>query len=201
MTKKQVSVSQDQTPVHLRANRSAFAQWFGRTVLDVFGWRVVGELPNLERVLVIGAPHTSNWDFVYAMAAILGLNLKLRWLGKHTIFKFGVTWFMNWLGGIPVNRGKPESIAENVARLVERDKGIIIGIAPEGTRKKVEKWKTGFLRISTALDCPLFLVGLDFPNKLIVLDQLFYPTGDNDADIATLKAFYGKYTGKYPDQF
>ncbi len=201
MTKKQVSVSQDQTPVHLRANRSAFAQWFGRTVLDVFGWRVVGELPNLERVLVIGAPHTSNWDFVYAMAAILGLNLKLRWLGKHTIFKFCVTWFMNWLGGIPVNRGKPESIVENVARLVERDKGIIIGIAPEGTRKKVEKWKTGFLRISTALDCPLFLVGLDFPNKLIVLDQLFYPTGDNDADIATLKAFYGKYTGKYPDQF
>jgi 1-acyl-sn-glycerol-3-phosphate acyltransferase len=201
MTKKQVSVSQDQTPVHLRANRSAFAQWFGRTVLDVFGWRVVGELPNLERVLVIGAPHTSNWDFVYAMAAILGLNLKLRWLGKHTIFKFGVTWFMNWLGGIPVNRGKPESIVENVARLVERDKGIIIGIAPEGTRKKVEKWKTGFLRISTALDCPLFQVGLDFPNKLIVLDQLFYPTGDNDADIATLKAFYGKYTGKYPDQF
>lgn len=201
MTKKQVSVSQDQTPVHLRGNRSAFAQWFGRTVLDVFGWRVVGELPNLERVLVIGAPHTSNWDFVYAMAAILGLNLKLRWLGKHTIFKFGVTWFMNWLGGIPVNRGKPESIVENVARLVERDKGIIIGMAPEGTRKKVEKWKTGFLRISTALDCPLFLVGLDFPNKLIVLDQLFYPTGDNDADIATLKAFYGKYTGKYPDQF
>ena len=201
MTKKQVSVSQDQTPVHLRANRSAFAQWFGRTVLDVFGWRVVGELPNLERVLVIGAPHTSNWDFVYAMAAILGLNLKLRWLGKHTIFKFGVTWFMNWLGGIPVNRGKPESIVENVARLVERDKGIIIGIAPEGTRKKVEKWKTGFLRISTALDCPLFLVGLDFPNKLIVLDKLFYQTGDNDADIATLKAFYGKYTGKYPDQF
>ena len=201
MTKKQVSVSQDQTPVHLRANRSAFAQWFGRTVLDVFGWRVVGELPNLERVLVIGAPHTSNWDFVYAMAAILGLNLKLRWLGKHTIFKFGVTWFMNWLGGIPVNRGKPESIVENVARLVERDKGIIIGMAPEGTRKKVEKWKTGFLRISTALDCPLFLVGLDFPNKLIVLDQLFYPTGDNDADIATLKAFYGKYTGKYADQF
>ncbi len=201
MTKKQVSVSQDQTPVHLRANRSAFAQWFGRTVLDVFGWRVVGELPNLERVLVIGAPHTSNWDFVYAMAAILGLNLKLRWLGKHTIFKFGVTWFMNWLGGIPVNRGKPESIVENVARLVERDKGIIIGMAPEGTRKKVEKWKTGFLRISTALDCPLFLVGLDFPNKLIVLDQLFYPTGDNDPDIATLKAFYGKYTGKYPDQF
>lgn len=201
MSKKQVSVSQDQTPVHLRANRSAFAQWFGRTVLDVFGWRVVGELPNLERVLVIGAPHTSNWDFVYAMAAILGLNLKLRWLGKHTIFKFGVTWFMNWLGGIPVNRSKPESIVDNVARLVERDKGIIIGMAPEGTRKKVEKWKTGFLRISKALDCPLFLVGLDFPNKLIVLDKLFYPTGDNDADIATLKAFYGKYTGKYPDQF
>lgn len=201
MNSKPVIVSQDMTPMHLRANRSAFAQWFGKSVLRVFGWRIEGEIPNLERVLIIGAPHTSNWDFVYAMAAILGLNLKLRWLGKHTIFKPGVTWFMNWLGGIPVNRGQPETIIDNVARLVEQDKGIVIGLAPEGTRKKVEKWKTGFLRIAEATDCKIFLVGLDFPGKRIVLDRLFEPSGDYDADIATLQEFYRGYTGKYPDQF
>ncbi|MDC0088799.1 1-acyl-sn-glycerol-3-phosphate acyltransferase [Porticoccaceae bacterium] len=201
MSSKPVIVSQDMTPVHLRANRSAFAMWFGRTILRVLGWRVEGEIPNLERILIIGAPHTSNWDFVYAMAAILGLNIKLRWLGKHTIFKPGVTWFMEWLGGIPVNRGKPESIVDNVARLVEQDKGIVIGLAPEGTRKKVETWKTGFLRIAEAIDCKIFIIGLDFPGKRIVLDQLFEPTGDYDADIATLQAFYRRYEAKYPDQF
>lgn len=157
MSSKPVIVSQDMTPVHLRANRSAFAMWFGRTILRVLGWRVEGEIPNLERILIIGAPHTSNWDFVYAMAAILALNIKLRWLGKHTIFKPGVTWFMEWLGGIPVNRSKPESIVDNVARLVEKDKGIVIGLAPEGTRKKVETWKTGFLRIAEAIDCKILL--------------------------------------------
>ncbi|MDA9240752.1 1-acyl-sn-glycerol-3-phosphate acyltransferase [bacterium] len=201
MSSKPVIVSQDMTPVHLRANRSAFAMWFGRTILRLLGWRVEGEIPNLERILIIGAPHTSNWDFVYAMAAILGLNIKLRWLGKHTIFKPGVTWFMEWLGGIPVNRGKPESIVDNVARLVEQDKGIVIGLAPEGTRKKVETWKTGFLRIAEAIDCKIFIIGLDFPGKRIVLDQLFEPTGDYDADIATLQAFYRRYEAKYPDQF
>ena len=187
--------------MHLRANRSAFAMWFGRTLLRVFGWRVEGKIPDLERVLIIGAPHTSNWDFVYAMAAILGLNIKLRWLGKHTIFMPGVTWFMEWLGGIPVNRGQPEFIVDNVARLVAKDKGLVIGLAPEGTRKKVETWKTGFLRIADAIDCQIFLVGLDFPGKRIVLDQMFEPTGDHDADIATLQEFYGRYEGKYPDQF
>jgi len=201
MNSKTVIASEEMTPVHLRAKRSVLAQKFGRTILRIMGWRVVGEIPSHERILIIGAPHTSNWDFVLAMAAILALNLKLRWLGKHTIFKPGVRWFMDWLGGIPVNRGQPESIVDNVARLVEQDKGIVIGLAPEGTRKKVEKWKTGFLRIAEAIDCKIFLVGLDFPSKRIVLDQLFQPTGDYDADIATLQAFYRRYQGKYPDQF
>ena len=108
---------------------------------------------------------------------------------------------MEWLGGIPVNRGQPESIVDSVARLVAKDKGIVIGLAPEGTRKKVATWKTGFLRIADAIDCKIFLIGLDFPNKRIVLDQMFEPTGDHDADIAALQEFYSRYEGKYPDQF
>ena len=99
-----------QCPEHLRANRSALAQWCGRSVLKLFGWRVEGRIPNVERLLIIGAPHTSNWDFVYAMATILGLNIRLRWLAKHTIFKPGVRWFMEWLGGIPINRSKPQDV-------------------------------------------------------------------------------------------
>jgi len=144
MSDKPLVVSEQQCPEHLRANRSAFAQWFGRSVLKLFGWRVEGQIPNLQRLLIIGAPHTSNWDFVYAMATILGLNIRMHWLAKHTIFKPGVRWFMEWLGGIPVNRSKPQHVVANVADLVERERGIVIGLAPEGTRKKVDSGKMAF---------------------------------------------------------
>jgi 1-acyl-sn-glycerol-3-phosphate acyltransferase len=200
MSEKPLVVSEQQCPEHLRANRGSFAQWFGRTVLRIFGWRVDGQIPNLKRLLIIGAPHTSNWDFVYAMAAILGLNIRLRWLGKHTIFKPGVLWFMEWLGGIPINRSKPQDIVDNVARLVERENGIVIGLAPEGTRKKVDKWKTGFLRMAEATDCTIFMIGLDFARKRVVLGESFEPTGDHEADLAAIMEHYKRYNGKYPER-
>ena len=130
------SVTQEQVPQHLRANRSTLTRWFGRTILNVFGWQVVGSIPDIKRVLIIVAPHTSNWDFVFAMAAVLGLNLRVRWLGKHTIFKPGAVWFMRWLGGIPTNREQPEDIVQYVANLSNSEEGVAIGLAPEGTRKK-----------------------------------------------------------------
>ena len=89
MPNKGYPATQEQVPEHLRGTRGALARCFGRTVLNLFGWRVVGNIPNVKRLLIIAAPHTSNWDFVFAMAAVLGLNLRVRWLGKHTIFKPG----------------------------------------------------------------------------------------------------------------
>ena len=82
MSDKPLVVSQQQCPEHLRANRSAFSQWFGRTILKLFGWHVEGQIPNLKRILIIGAPHTSNWDFVFGISVILGINARVRWLVK-----------------------------------------------------------------------------------------------------------------------
>ena len=200
MSDKPLVVSQQQCPEHLRANRSAFSQWFGRTILKLFGWHVEGQIPNLKRILIIGAPHTSNWDFVYAMATILGLNLRLRWLGKHSIFKPGVRWFMKWLGGIPINRSKPQDIVKNIAKLVEREKGIVIGLAPEGTRNKVEKWKNGFLLMAEATDCTIFMIGMDYLGKRVVLGDSFKPTGNHEADLASIMDYYQRFNGKYPDK-
>jgi len=165
------------------------------------GWRVEGSIPDLKRFILIGAPHTSNWDFVLAMAAILGLNLRMRWMAKHTIFKPGVVWFMEWLGGIPTDRTNPKMIVDNVARIAKREKGVIIGLTPEGTRKKVEKWKTGFLRIAKALDCPILMVGLNFPGKIIFIGDLFHPSGDNDSDLVAIKEYYGQFQGRHPSRF
>ena len=103
MVKKPPTFEAHQVPEHLRANRSAFTRWFGKTFLRVFGWRVEGSITNAERVLITAAPHTSNWDAVFGIAAVLGLNVRLHFLGKHSIFVPGLKWFMRWLGGIPVN--------------------------------------------------------------------------------------------------
>ena len=194
-------VTQEQVPKHLRATRTALTQWFGRAVLTVFGWNVVGTIPDVKRVLIIAAPHTSNWDFVFAMAAVLGLNLRVRWLGKQTLFKPGAVWFMRWLGGIPTNREQPEDIVQYVADLSNREEGVVIGLAPEGTRAKVSRWKTGFLRIAKLLDCPILLISLDFQGKHFIIGDLYQPTGDSEADLAAIKNYYSGFQAKYPDKF
>lgn len=194
-------VSEDQVPLHLRANRSRLSCWFGRSVLRLFGWRVEGEIPNVKRLLIIAAPHTSNWDFVFAMAAILGLNLRIRWLGKHTVFKPGVKWFMDWLGGIPIDRGNPRQLVEHVVGISNRENGVAIGLAPEGTRAKVTQWKSGFLRIAELTDCSIVMVALDFEQRRFVIGDVFQPTGDNQRDIETIKIFYSGFKGKIPENF
>ena len=199
--KKQPTFEENQVPQHLRANRSAFTQWFGKAFLRFFGWRVEGSITNAERVLITAAPHTSNWDAVLGIAAVLGLNVRLHFLGKHTIFVPGLRCFMRWLGGIPVNRQNPEGVIDHVNQLVEKYEGLVIVIAPEGTRKKTEKWKTGFLRIAEANNCKIQMGALDFEHKRIVLGDLYQPTGDNQADIANIKQWYTQFKGKFPDQF
>ena len=199
--KKQPTFEDNPVPQHLRANRSAFTRWFGKAFLRFFGWRVEGSITNAERVLITAAPHTSNWDAVLGIAAVLGLNVRLHFLGKHTIFVPGLRWFMRWLGGIPVNRQNPEGVIEHVNQLVEKHDGLVIVIAPEGTRKKTEKWKTGFLRIAEGNNCKIQMGALDFEHKRIVLGDLYQPTGDNQADIANIKQWYTQFKGKYPDQF
>ena len=108
---------------------------------------------------------------------------------------------MHWLGGIPVNRKNPEGVIEHVNGLVEKYEGIVIVIAPEGTRTKAEKWKSGFLRIAEASNCQIQMGALDFKHKRIVLGDLYEPTGDNQADIKNIKQWYTQFQGKFPDQF
>ena len=201
VSRKVNAISQEQCPEHLRTNRSRFTRWFGRTFYRSIGWNLEGNIVNSERVLIVAAPHTSNWDFVFGIAAVLGINARVRWLGKHTIFKPGITWFMRWLGGIPVNREQPDAVMGYVDEAVKKDSGVVLVVAPEGTRKKSPKWKSGFLRIAEKNNCKIQLGALDFPNKRIVLGDVFEPTGDHKADIAAIIKYYGQFKGKHPDQF
>ena len=192
---------EEQTPEHLRSNRSQISQWIGRAVLKSMGWKVAGSIPNEKRILIVAAPHTSNWDFVIGMGALLGLNAKIRWIGKHTLFKPGISWFFRWLGGIPVNRKNPASLIEDVSNMIKKDRGLMIGVAPEGTRKKINRWKTGFLRIAKTTQSKILFISIDAPSKTIkIASTLFTPTEDKENDLEFVKSYFRNFKGINPGQ-
>ena len=187
--------------IHL-ANRPKIVQWFGRTLQKVSGWKVEGEIPNLKKFILVGAPHTSNWDFVHALILIWAVDLKLNVLAKHTLFEIPfLKNILSGIGGIPVDRKNPQLVVDEVSKLIEKDGGVIIGLTPEGTRKRVEKWKSGFLRIAQQTDCKIVLIGIDFDKKICSFSGFFEPTGDNDQDIETIKNFYKDFKPKIPNNF
>ena len=186
--------------IHL-ANRPKPIQWLGRTLQKVTGWKVEGEIPNLKKFILVGAPHTSNWDFFHALILIWAIDLKLNVLAKHTLFK--IPFLKNILfgiGGIPVDRNNSQLIVDKVSKLVEED-GVIIGLSPEGTRKKVQKWKSGFLRIAQQTESKIVLIGIDFDKKICTFSGFFEPTGDNNQDIEVIKNFYKRFKPKIPNNF
>ncbi len=191
-------ISENQIPEKLRGSRSIILQKIGRFGINVSGWTIKGNIPDEERIVLIAAPHTSNWDFILAMLAILGLNLKVRWLGKHSIFKPGFKKFFEWLGGIPVYRDSPSSLIENVTNIIKKEKSIIIAMTPEGTRKKVKKWKTGFLRIAKKTHSKILLISIDAPTKSIEIGNIFNPTGNNEEDLAYIQKYYSAFKGIKP---
>ena len=199
------SVSTNQIPKSFRANRPKALQWLGRTLLSFLGWKVNGGIPDEyagQKLVVIVAPHTSNWDGILGVATIAGLDAKITFIGKHTVFKyFGLGAFMRYMGGIPVDRTKPGGIIQDAIDQIREINGTLIGMAPEGTRSKVKEWKTGFLRIAEELNTKIVPASIDFAKKEILLGKIFTPSGDNLKDIADLKNYYKAFTPKHPENF
>ena len=193
-------ISENQIPERLRAHRSKILRKIARFGINISGWRINGKIPDEERIVIIAAPHTSNWDFILAMLAIFGLNIKVRWLGKHSIFKPGFKKFFEWLGGIPVYRDNPTSLIENVVNIVKKERSIVIAMTPEGTRKKVKRWKTGFLRIAKQTHSKILLISIDAPTKSIEIGKIFNPTGDSEEDLAYIQKYYSTFRGINPQK-
>lgn len=179
---------------------SALLHQTGRLFLKAAGWRVIGSFPSAKRMVAIAAPHTSNWDFPIFMAAVGYMRLNISFLGKHSLFRGPLGWLFYWLGGIPVDRADKSAadiVEQAVAAFNSRDE-LILGIAPEGTRSRVVKWKTGFYRIALAADVPILPAYVNAATKEIGFGDLFYPTGDMDADMKALQAFYSDKQGINP---
>ena len=186
-------------PDRLRANRPRILRFIGKAAMKITGWKTVGHFPRDERVVLVVGPHTSNWDFVVAMSAVLSWDINIHWVGKHSIFKKGFRRVLRKMGGIPVNRANPDALKEEIVDITNKYKGFIIGLAPEGTRKKVERLKTGFLRIANDTNSKIMLAGIDFSNKTIELGEFFSPSGDVEQDLNNIKHYFSNFSGKRPE--
>jgi 1-acyl-sn-glycerol-3-phosphate acyltransferase len=188
-------------PPSAPSRESTAARAVGRIALRMLGWRIDGAVPDVPRCLVVVAPHTSNWDFVAGLAAALALGLRIQYLGKHTIFRWPFRALLRWSGGIPVDRGAPGDISERAAAAMRAADRMFLALSPEGTRHKVERWKTGFHRIALAAGVPIFPVALDYASRTVRLLPLFVPGADAAADIGRLRSLYAPTMARHPDSF
>ena len=198
------SVSPNQIPQSFRANRPNFVQWLGRSLLSVLGWKVlggIGEEHTNKNLVVIVAPHTSNWDGILGVAAIAGLDARISFIGKDTAFKYGLGAFLKYMGGIPIDRSNPRGVINDAIEKIKKMNGTLLGMAPEGTRSKVEAWKTGFLRIAEGIDAKIIPASIDFKTKEILLGKVFAPSGDNKKDIRDLQDYYKVFTARHPEKY
>ncbi len=176
---------------------------FSLAFLKLTGWKVVGQLPpNGRASVLIAAPHTSNWDLPYTLMVAFALRLNIYWMGKEQIFKPPFRGLMMWLGGIPIRRESANNVvAASVAALQAADGPLQLVVPPEGTRSKARYWKTGFYYIATGAQVPIVMAFMDYGRKVSGLGPVFEPTGDIEADMVAIKAFYAPFQGKNPDQF
>jgi len=164
----------------------------------LFGWKIDGMLSQEKKYIIIVAPHTSNWDFMIGLCVRSILRFDAKFLGKKELFRFPFGALFRWLGGVPVDRSRNANMVDAVADLFNRHEALIIAIAPEGTRKYVEKWKTGFYFIALKANIPILMASFDYPSKTVFAGKPLYPTGDLDADMKIIFEFYRDKRGKFP---
>lgn len=175
-------------------------RWLAHLVLRLLGWHFEGQVPPDPKFIAVGAPHTSNWDFVVFLAALHHFGLRARFLAKEGLFRWPFGYLFRALGGIPVGEtGSGGTVSEAVAEF-EQSEEMILVIAPEGTRHWVPHWKTGFLTLAEAARVPIVLAGLDFPNRTVTIGPTIHYLGDEAALMAIARAFYGDKGGLHPSQ-
>lgn len=174
--------------------------YLSKFIFWLFGWKIKGEVPPIKKFVVIAAPHTSAWDLVFGLCAIYILRLKLTFFAKKEAFDSPLGFLFRAFGGVPVDRSSKHNMVEHVVKMFEEHDSFILALAPEGTRKYVAKWKTGFYYIALAARVPIICAYLDFENKTVGIGPTIYPSRDLEKDMETILNFYRPIKGKHPQK-
>ena len=176
-------------------------QALSRFILKIVGWKTELAVQMVEKCILVGAPHTTNWDFPLALLGMSAMGIKFNWVGKHTLFRWPWGFFMRLLGGIPLDRisGGAGFTRKVVETFHDLDR-FVLAIAPEGTRHRTDYWKAGFYKIAIKCNVPIALGYVDFQKKKIGIGKMFMPTGDKDKDFMHIRGFYSDKSGKYPEK-
>lgn len=181
--------------------RGSMRRIIGTAGLRLLGWRIDAGFPNLPKTVIIVAPHTSNWDFVVAFLVYLALRLDATWYGKHTLFiwPFGRLW--RYFGGVPVVRSQSSSVVELSVQEFNRRERMTLALAPEGTRKRVAEWRTGFYYVALGGGAAIVPVALDYPAKFVRFLPALVPTGDMERDLVVLRSHFRSAMALYPNDY
>jgi 1-acyl-sn-glycerol-3-phosphate acyltransferase len=178
-----------------RLIRRLLLLWFKRG-----GWTIAGQLPPDRKFVIMGASHTSNWDFLVFLGAVHALDRRVHFIGKHSLFRWPLGGFMRALGGIPVDRSASRDLVSQVVAQFDAHDDFILVIAPEGTRSRTTQWKTGFYQIALKAGVPILAAGPDFPTKRGVFGPVIRPTADYGTDMAPAFAFFRSLTPRHPER-
>lgn len=176
-------------------------QTIARKLLAWMGWTLEGARPVHERYVLIAAPHTSNWDFPMMLLFAAAFDIKIQWMAKHSLFNPFTGWLMRALGGLPIDRNSSNGIVGSMAQTLIKAKELVLVVPAEGTRERVEYWKSGFYHIARQANVPIVPSVLDFGRKRGGFGAGIMPTGNVKLDMDYFRDFYAGASGKFPDNF
>ena len=182
-------------PAAIRQPRGWVWRAIGRAYLRLAGWRIEGVFPTEPKYVAIVAPHTSNWDFSLGVAVVLATDLRVSWLGKHSLFNTPLKGFFQWLGGIPVDRRASHGVVGACVQAFEAAPALFLALAPEGTRKGASRWKSGFYLIAAGAGVPILPVAFDYRDHVVRLLPLFQPSGHLEQDLPLIQALFSATHG------
>ncbi|WLD56752.1 lysophospholipid acyltransferase family protein [Salinispirillum sp. LH 10-3-1] len=169
---------------------NAFSSLLGRLILSLFGWKVTGQLPNVSKAILIGGPHTSNWDGVVTLSAMAMLRLDARVMVKDSAFVGPLGLLLRWLGAMPIDRNSARDVVQQTVDQLNAHAQFMVIVSPEGTRDGASQWKSGFWRIASAAGVPIVVATADYKKKEVSFPGLVMPSEDMDADMKQVLEFY-----------
>ena len=173
--------------------------WLAHRFLTALGWTFCGDLPDIPKMIITGAPHTSNWDFVLFLGALYHFDMKVNFLGKHTLFRWPFRYFFRAFGGIPVDRARPGGVVSQVKEAFDAVHELILVVAPEGTRRPLSHWKSGFIKIAEGVGVPIVFAAVDFSRKQVTLSPMVEYDGSVSRFMDRAREFYADKVGRHPE--